>query len=360
MQSHQRYFPLGGARFAFVANGGDPGVVRTGNERVLEGRLDDARFSYERDVQVGIEAMAEQLDSITFHARAGTFADKAVRLRELCDLLGGGEASGEAARLAKADQASTMVHEFPELEGFIGGEYARLAGVPEGVCGGHRGALPPGPGGRAAAGDGSRTRAFRRRQDRQPRRRLRARRATDGLARPVRAAPGGDRALPARGRRRARDRLGGTGRPRPRAPDRTRRGGNRRRLRRARVRARAPGGTPRRPGRVRARGQALGPDRAWRRRAPGPGASRGGKLASFRRCIHGLRPGEQPCRQGERGRAGHRSRPGPEPAERALLETLAEAGPRIDAAVQARDFGAALEAASELGPPSTGSSTRCT
>ena len=134
MQSHQRYFPLGGARFAFVANGGDPDIVRLGNERVLEGRLDDARFSYERDVQVGIEAMAEQLDSITFHARAGTFADKAVRLRELCDLLGGGEASGEAARLAKADQASTMVHEFPELEGFIGGEYARLAGVPEGVA----------------------------------------------------------------------------------------------------------------------------------------------------------------------------------------------------------------------------------
>ena len=134
MQSHQRYFPLGGARFAFVANGGDSDVVRAGNEGVLEGRLDDATFSYQRDVQVGIEAMAAQLDSITFHARAGTFADKAVRLRELCDLLGGGEASGEAARLAKADQASTMVHEFPELEGFMGGEYARLAGVPEGVA----------------------------------------------------------------------------------------------------------------------------------------------------------------------------------------------------------------------------------
>ena len=39
MQSHQRYFPLGGARFAFAANGGDPALVRAGNERVLEGRL---------------------------------------------------------------------------------------------------------------------------------------------------------------------------------------------------------------------------------------------------------------------------------------------------------------------------------
>jgi glycyl-tRNA synthetase beta chain len=78
--------------------------------------------------------MVERLPSITFHARAGTFADKAVRLAELSELLGGGEATREAARLAKADQASTMVHEFPELEGFMGATYARLAGVPEAVA----------------------------------------------------------------------------------------------------------------------------------------------------------------------------------------------------------------------------------
>ena len=134
MQSHQRYFPLGPGRFAFVANGGDPELITRGNENVLTGRLDDAAFSYERDLQLGIGGMAERLGAIRFHARAGTFADKATRLEELCGLLGGGDASREAARLAKADQASTMVHEFPELEGFMGGLYARAAGVPEAVA----------------------------------------------------------------------------------------------------------------------------------------------------------------------------------------------------------------------------------
>jgi glycyl-tRNA synthetase beta chain len=134
MQSHQRYFPLGGARFGFVANGGDPDTVRVGNERVLEGRLDDATFSWDRDVEHGVEAMAGELGRITFHAKAGSYADKTQRLEELCDALGGGDASRSAARLAKADQASTLVHEFPELQGFVGGEYARLAGHPEAVA----------------------------------------------------------------------------------------------------------------------------------------------------------------------------------------------------------------------------------
>ena len=134
MQSHQRYFPLEGARFAFVANGGDPEVVIPGNERVLEGRLEDAHFTFERDAARGIEELAQELDAITFVAGAGSFADKAARLQELVVELGGGEASREAARLAKADQASELVREFPDLEGHIGGEYARLAGFPEGVC----------------------------------------------------------------------------------------------------------------------------------------------------------------------------------------------------------------------------------
>jgi glycyl-tRNA synthetase beta chain len=134
MQSHQRYFPLGGNRFAMVANGGDPDTVRAGNETVLEGRLDDATFTFERDVAAGIEGLAKRLKSIIYFAEAGTFADKTNRLRKLVDRLGGGEASREAARLAKADQAAELVREFPELEGYIGGEYARLAGFPEAVC----------------------------------------------------------------------------------------------------------------------------------------------------------------------------------------------------------------------------------
>jgi glycyl-tRNA synthetase beta chain len=134
MESHQRYFPLGGNRFAFVANGGDPKTVVAGNENVLEGRLEDASFTFERDVAHGIDELAKELKSITFVAGAGSFAQKTERLKALVQDLGGGEASQEAARLAKADQAAELVREFPDLEGHIGAEYARLAGYPEAVC----------------------------------------------------------------------------------------------------------------------------------------------------------------------------------------------------------------------------------
>ncbi|MBD0330307.1 MAG: glycine--tRNA ligase subunit beta [Thermoleophilia bacterium] len=134
MQSHQRYFPLGGNRFAFVANGGDPDVVRAGNENVLENRLEDADFTFERDLAVGIDALAERLGAITFLAGAGSFADKTERLVRLVDELGGDETAREAARLAKADQAAELVREFPELEGHIGAQYARAAGYAEPIC----------------------------------------------------------------------------------------------------------------------------------------------------------------------------------------------------------------------------------
>src|SRR5205814_6378390 len=67
-------------------------------------------------------------------AGAGSYAEKTERLARLAERLGGGDASIEAARLAKADQASELVREFPDLEGAIGAEYARLAGYPEAVC----------------------------------------------------------------------------------------------------------------------------------------------------------------------------------------------------------------------------------
>ena len=134
MQSHQRYFPLEGNRFAFVANGGDPDVVRAGNTQVLENRLDDAVFSFERDVKIGIDSLATLLTGISFFEGGGTLADKTERLVRLVERLGGGDATLEAGRLAKADQASELVREFPELEGRIGAEYARLAGYPEAVC----------------------------------------------------------------------------------------------------------------------------------------------------------------------------------------------------------------------------------
>lgn len=142
MQAHQRYFPLGGNRFAFVANGGDPDVVRAGNERVLEGRLADATFTFERDVAAGIEGLRERIGTITFFAGAGSFADKSDRLVELVGGLAAAtgsqaetvETALEAARVAKADQAAELVREFTELEGHIGSVYARLAGKGEAVC----------------------------------------------------------------------------------------------------------------------------------------------------------------------------------------------------------------------------------
>lgn len=143
MQSHQRYLPLrdaGGAlvpAFATVVNS-DPAavdVVRAGNERVLAGRLDDAVFSLAKDRERGLEAMAEDLERITYHQRLGSLAARTVRLRALTALLADAAgvdgdtraAADEAARLAKADLASTLVGEFAELQGIVGADYARAA-----------------------------------------------------------------------------------------------------------------------------------------------------------------------------------------------------------------------------------------
>jgi glycyl-tRNA synthetase beta chain len=134
MQSHQRYFPLGENRFAVVVAGGDVDVIRPGYTQVLDARLEDAAFTFDRDVAVGIDELAGRLERITFIEGGGTFADKTARLVELVGELSGDEHAREAARLAKADQASELVREFPELEGVIGAEYARLAGYADDVC----------------------------------------------------------------------------------------------------------------------------------------------------------------------------------------------------------------------------------
>jgi glycyl-tRNA synthetase len=144
MQSHQRYFPLLDTdgvlsnRFLLVSNG-DPAwmdQIRAGNERVLQGRIEDAEFSFDKDKATGLEAMAGQLGKIVFHVKAGTMKDKTDRLVALTGYLA--EATGvtgdarehalEAARLAKADQVSVMVREFADLEGVMGETYALMEG----------------------------------------------------------------------------------------------------------------------------------------------------------------------------------------------------------------------------------------
>ncbi len=144
MQSHQRYFPLVDAdgalseRFLYVSNG-DPTwleQITAGNERVLEGRIEDAEFSFEKDKATGLETMASQLGKIVFHVKAGSMQDKTERLVALTGYLADATgASGEvreraleAARLSKADQVSIMVREFADLEGVMGETYALMEG----------------------------------------------------------------------------------------------------------------------------------------------------------------------------------------------------------------------------------------
>lgn len=161
MQSHQRYFPVRSADgglapvFLYVSNA-DPAaaeLVTRGNERVLEGRLDDAEFAYGRDLAEGIDAMAARLGDVVFHEKLGTLAHKARRLEGLVAGLAagvglcgeGGDVSGDghgvpvehlvrAAGLAKADLVSQVVIEFPTLQGTMGELYARHAGLPEAVA----------------------------------------------------------------------------------------------------------------------------------------------------------------------------------------------------------------------------------
>ena len=147
MQSHQRYFPLeredGSLQAAFLAvSNGDPAfadVITRGNEGVLSARLQDAAFSFDKDIASGLDALDAKLETIVFHQRLGTLADKRDRL-----VLGvegfAGRAGVDAtdavaaAKLAKVDQGAVLVAEFSELQGYAGAHYARLAGHPEGVC----------------------------------------------------------------------------------------------------------------------------------------------------------------------------------------------------------------------------------
>lgn len=150
MQSHQRYFPLVAAdgslasTFLYVTNGdpADAATITAGNERVLEGRIEDAEFSFDKDLATGLEQMAIELDRVVFHERIGSLRDKTRRLVALTGYLAETLAvpadvrdrALEAARLAKADQVSVMVREFADLEGTMGETYARMEGFHEEVA----------------------------------------------------------------------------------------------------------------------------------------------------------------------------------------------------------------------------------
>lgn len=147
MQSHQRYFPVLeegrlAARFAFVANGGEPATVIRGNGEVLAGRLADAEFAYRTDLERGILEMAGELGRVSFLEGSGSLADKTARVRDVVDALAGRVAAADAVRadaaraaeLCKADLVSGLVGEFGDLQGYAGSLYAEAAGEPAGVC----------------------------------------------------------------------------------------------------------------------------------------------------------------------------------------------------------------------------------
>lgn len=151
MKGHQRYFAVETddgrllPRFLCVANvpGNDIDAIRSGNERVLVSRLDDAEFYWAEDTKEPLEAKVEALRNVVWLEGLGTLYEKTERLERLAarlaEALGSGEAATavRAAHLAKADLVTEMVRdgkEFTELQGIMGREYALVSNEPEGVA----------------------------------------------------------------------------------------------------------------------------------------------------------------------------------------------------------------------------------
>ncbi len=142
MRHHQKYFSVESApnklapHFVAVMNtSGDPeGLVKKGNERVLKARFNDARFFWDVDQQKKLADRVADLAHVTFQAKLGSYLEKTNRVVALVKLLGGGEHAQRAALLSKADLPTEMVKEFTDLQGIVGGLYARAQGEPEAVA----------------------------------------------------------------------------------------------------------------------------------------------------------------------------------------------------------------------------------
>lgn len=164
MKEHQKFFSVRNPKtgrieaFVTVANRetADHGAtILKGNLKVLFARLSDAKFFWENDLRMvkadGLEGMAAGLSNVTFHNKLGSQADRITRIAalaaELALTVGADSAlATQAAKVAKADLRSAMVGEFPELQGVMGGYYARAQGLPEAVaeaCKGHYAPLGP-------------------------------------------------------------------------------------------------------------------------------------------------------------------------------------------------------------------------
>jgi glycyl-tRNA synthetase beta chain len=141
MRHHQKYFsveaPDGTLAPKFVAvmnTSADPdGLVRLGNERVLRARFNDARFFWETDQKKKLADRVSDLAHVTFQAKLGSYLEKTERMVALVKELHGDHAAIRAAQLSKCDLTTELVKEFTELQGVVGGLYAREQGEPEEV-----------------------------------------------------------------------------------------------------------------------------------------------------------------------------------------------------------------------------------
>jgi glycyl-tRNA synthetase beta chain len=153
MRGHQKYFAVEARdgdlapNFLAVINlPRDPrGLIRGGHERVLRARFADAQFFWETDQKTRLGDYLPKLNAVTYERRLGSYGDKVERMRSLARWLSeqwfsGGIAqadvagSDRAAELAKCDLVTEMVGEFAELQGIVGGLYARAQGEPEEIA----------------------------------------------------------------------------------------------------------------------------------------------------------------------------------------------------------------------------------
>jgi glycyl-tRNA synthetase beta chain len=147
MRTNQKYFPLFDVagklsnRFLIVSNMqlADPGNIVEGNNRVVRPRLADARFFFETDKKTRLEARVPQLGSIVYHSKLGSQLERVQRVQllagKIARAIGADPVLAErAAWLAKADLVTSMVSEFPELQGIMGRYYAIADGEPAPVA----------------------------------------------------------------------------------------------------------------------------------------------------------------------------------------------------------------------------------
>ena len=149
MIHHQHYFPVvdedGKLKPAFLAvinmQPEKPEIIARNSERVLTARLRDARFFWDADRKTPLESRIDRLATILFHKKLGSYREKADRVAALAEWIArapfqkpdAASNAARAGRLAKADLATDMVREFTELQGTMGGIYAREEGQPEAV-----------------------------------------------------------------------------------------------------------------------------------------------------------------------------------------------------------------------------------